>query len=68
MIAPGLRSKFFITIAMISTSVRPERDPVPYVSTKTDRGYETPMAYESCTRTLWQMPAATRDLATQRAA
>mmetsp|Transcript_1786 Transcript_1786/g.4126 ORF Transcript_1786/g.4126 Transcript_1786/m.4126 type:complete len:223 (+) Transcript_1786:217-885(+) len=67
MMAPGRRSKFFSTILVRSASVLPSLT-VPYVSTNTDNGWETPIAYESCTNARLQSPAETNDLATHRAA
>ena len=40
---------------------------VPYVSTNTESGSATPMAYESCTSARRARPACTSDLAIQRA-
>lgn len=63
--SPMRRLKFVFTM---SRTCEFERWDDPYVSTKTERGRGSPMAYESWTRTRLQMPASTRDLATQRAA
>lgn len=60
---PGLRSQFLRMISTISSSVFL---PVPYVSTKMDKGSATPMAYDSWTKTRRAMPAATKDLAAKQ--
>jgi len=46
--APGRKSNFFSTAARICLS---GIEPVPYVSTCTDSGCATPMAYDTWART-----------------
>ena len=64
-ITPGRRSKLLLTISRRSLSLL---TPVPYVKTEIERGLAIPMAYETCKRQRRASPAATIDLATQRAA
>lgn len=61
---PGRRLKLALMISTSSSSVFLD---VPYESTKTERGSATPMAYESWTSARLARPAATSDLAIQRA-
>merc|ERR1719409_1547812 len=60
--APGRASKLIFTMFVISCAVR---DPcsVPYVSTKSESGLATPIAYDSCTNARLQRPLFTTDLA-----
>mmetsp|Transcript_2880 Transcript_2880/g.9379 ORF Transcript_2880/g.9379 Transcript_2880/m.9379 type:complete len:224 (+) Transcript_2880:272-943(+) len=57
---PGRKSIAAFTLARISSS---GMVPVPYVSTNTESGSGTPMAYDSCTMQRFASPAATTDLA-----
>merc|ERR1719275_13998 len=65
--APGRQSKLILMMLVMSSAVS-EPCSVPYVSTKRERGFATPMAYDNWTKQRLQRPASTRDLATQRAA
>ena len=61
MIAAGLRSNTLLTISPISSS---DFLPVPKVSTITETGFATPMAYASSTSHLSARPDATIFFAT----
>merc|ERR1719460_200732 len=63
--APGRASKLSLTMLVMVSGVRPAFS-VPYVSTKSESGLATPMAYESCTRARLHRPDLTMDLAIQR--
>ena len=63
--APGLKSKFSLTI---STNLSFDNFPVPKVSTNIDKGLATPIAYESSISHLSARPAATIFFATCLAA
>ena len=65
MIPLGVRSKTSRTAFMISDSGTTD---VPKVSTITDTGSATPIAYAICTSQRRASPAATMFFATQRAA
>merc|ERR1719487_2033715 len=60
--APGRQSKAIFTIWVMASGVK---DPcsVPYVSTKRDRGFATPIAYDSCTSARLLRPLFTTDFA-----
>merc|ERR1712078_339217 len=60
--APGRQSKLIFTIFVISSGVKLPCS-VPYVSTKSESGFATPIAYESCTSARLQRPLFTTDLA-----
>merc|ERR1712056_83339 len=60
--APGRQSKA-ILITLVMSSAESAPCSVPYVSTKSDRGFATPIAYESCTRARLQRPLFTADFA-----
>merc|ERR1719311_789315 len=53
--APGRQSKLSLTMSVMFCGVRPPIS-VPYVSTKSERGLATPIAYESWTRARLQRP------------
>lgn len=57
---PGLKSKLLRTMVSSSSDDLSE---VPYVSTKSERGSATPIAYESWTSARLASFDATRDLA-----
>merc|ERR1719261_2052492 len=63
--APGRQSNAILTTFVMASAVSLPFS-VPYVSTKSDSGFATPMAYESCTSARLQRPALTTDLAIQR--
>jgi len=62
MMAAGLKSKYFLTRAVISSSLIPFA--VPEVSTMIDTGSATPMAYATWTWHWSARPAATIFFAT----
>merc|ERR1719275_579954 len=65
--APGRQSKLILMMLVMSSAVS-EPCSVPYVSTKRERGFATPMAYESCTSARLQRPLFTTDFAICRQA
>merc|ERR1719424_1856410 len=65
--APGRASKLSLTMLVIDSGVRLPCS-VPYVSTKRESGFATPMAYDSCTSARLHRPDLTADLAIQRQA
>merc|ERR1719375_3005000 len=60
--APGRQSKLIFTIFVIASGVKLPVS-VPYVSTKSESGLATPIAYESCTSARLERPLFTTDLA-----
>merc|ERR1719163_2417717 len=60
--APGRQSKAIFTICVMASGVNFPVS-VPYVSTKSESGLATPIAYDSCTSARLQRPLFTTDLA-----
>merc|ERR1712139_477031 len=61
-IAPGRQSNSILMIFVTSTAVNAPCS-VPYVSTNSERGFATPIAYDNCTKARLHKPLFTTDLA-----